>query len=104
MHHNVACADADAHKHDHEFSDSLNVSVPAPHCQTAPPPPRSLPRVAKALFRGVGGGGVGPVVDIYQELIATKPCPVNIVVLLKQVQTAAIIITHDSLRLGRGDN
>jgi hypothetical protein len=44
------------------------------------------------------------VVDSYQTLITTKPCPGNVVVPLKQVQTAAIIITHDSLRLGRGDN
>jgi hypothetical protein len=56
------------------------------------------------MLPGHSSGGVGPVVDIYQALITTKPCPVNIVVLLKQVQTAAIIITHDSLRLGRGDN
>jgi hypothetical protein len=46
----------------------------------------------------------GPVVDIYQTLIITKPCPASVVVPLKQVQTAAIIITHDSLRLGKGDN
>jgi hypothetical protein len=69
------------------------------------------PHLAAELYPSAGtllprhsSGGVGPVVDIYQTLITTKPCPVNIVVLLKQVQTAAIIITHDSLRLGRGDN
>jgi len=65
------------------------------HPSTAP--------VARALFSGPGAGGK-PVVDIYQTLITTRPCPASIVVLLKYVQTATIIITHDSLRLGRGDN